>query len=80
MNNLSGFVQASHIIATALDVVQTSHSYGDVMLLTKASEHSKVSISLFLLLFTITSFPEADYFILINGNHKLNLSIHAAKT
>ncbi|CAA6656619.1 unnamed protein product [Spirodela intermedia] len=33
--------RASHIIATALDVVQTSHSYGDVMLLTKASEHSK---------------------------------------
>ncbi|KAI3429017.1 uncharacterized protein J3R85_008838 [Psidium guajava] len=30
--------RASHAIATALNVTQTSHSYGDVMLLTKASE------------------------------------------
>ncbi|MQL74244.1 hypothetical protein Taro_006594 [Colocasia esculenta] len=32
---------ASHTISTALNVVQTSHSYGDVMLLTRASELGK---------------------------------------
>ncbi|TQD87682.1 hypothetical protein C1H46_026770 [Malus baccata] len=30
--------RTSHAIATALNVVQTSHSYGDLMLLTKASQ------------------------------------------
>ncbi|XP_022147341.1 lysophospholipid acyltransferase LPEAT2 [Momordica charantia] len=30
--------RTSHAIATSLNVVQTSHSYGDLMLLTKASE------------------------------------------
>uniref|UniRef100_A0A1D1ZL95 Lysophosphatidylcholine acyltransferase 2 n=2 Tax=Anthurium amnicola TaxID=1678845 RepID=A0A1D1ZL95_9ARAE len=33
--------RASHAMASALNVVQTSHSYGDVMLLTKALERAK---------------------------------------
>lgn len=31
-------MQTSHAIATALNVVQTSHSFGDLMLLMKASQ------------------------------------------
>lgn len=37
-------MQTSHAIATALNVVQTSHSYGDLMLLTRASQSKQVHI------------------------------------
>ncbi|KAK2650475.1 hypothetical protein Ddye_017964 [Dipteronia dyeriana] len=38
--------KTSHVLASALNVVQTSHSYGDVMLYTRASQlkHEKASI------------------------------------
>lgn len=36
-------LQTSHIIATALNVVQTLHSYGDMLLCSKASEFKQVS-------------------------------------
>ncbi|XP_071932558.1 lysophospholipid acyltransferase LPEAT2 isoform X3 [Coffea arabica] len=40
--------RTSHAIATALNVVQTSHSYGDLMLLTKASEFKQDKPSLYM--------------------------------
>lgn len=44
-------MQTSHAIATALNVVQTSHSHGDLMLITKASEFKQVIFtSLYLLI------------------------------
>jgi len=36
-------VQASHAIASALNTVQTGHSYGDIMLHIKAQEAKHVS-------------------------------------
>lgn len=38
-------MQTSHAIATALNVTETSHSYGDLMLLTKALQSRQVCIS-----------------------------------
>ena len=35
-------VQTSHALATGLNVIQTSHSYGDLMLLMKAIESKQV--------------------------------------
>ena len=40
-----GYVQTGRIIATALNVVQTSHSYGDAMLLAKATESKQVNFT-----------------------------------
>ena len=40
-----GYMQTSHAIATALNVVQTGHSYGDLMLNTKAHQAKQVCIS-----------------------------------
>lgn len=37
-------MQTSRVIASSLNVVQTSHSYGDLMLLTKALEFKQVFI------------------------------------
>ncbi|CAH2052814.1 unnamed protein product, partial [Thlaspi arvense] len=37
-NNVRLSQKASHAIATSLNVIQTSHSYGDLMLLNRASE------------------------------------------
>lgn len=37
-------MQTSRAIASALNVVQTSHSYGDIMLLEKALESNQVSV------------------------------------
>lgn len=39
-------VQTSHALATGLNVIQTSHSYGDLMLLMKAIESKQVCIFL----------------------------------
>lgn len=39
-------IQTSHAMASALNAVQTSHAYGDLMLLMKASELKEVCISL----------------------------------
>lgn len=36
-------LQTGHVIATALNVVQTLHSYGDMLLCSKASEFKQVS-------------------------------------
>lgn len=38
-------MQTSHAIASALNVVRTSHSYGDIMLLEKALQSKRVCIS-----------------------------------
>lgn len=38
-------VQTSHAIATALNVIRTSHSFGDLMLVMKASQSRQVCIS-----------------------------------
>lgn len=38
-------MQTSHAIATALNVIQTSHSFGDLMLVTKASQSRQVCVS-----------------------------------
>ncbi|KAM7275285.1 hypothetical protein ACFE04_017151 [Oxalis oulophora] len=40
--------RTSHSIASALNVVRTSHSYGDLMLITKASESKQEKVSNFL--------------------------------
>ncbi|KAM7472140.1 hypothetical protein LguiA_010323 [Lonicera macranthoides] len=40
--------RTGHAIATALNVVQTSHSYGDLMLLAKAAESKQENPSLFM--------------------------------
>uniref|UniRef100_A0A5B6ZLI9 Putative lysophospholipid acyltransferase LPEAT2 isoform X2 n=1 Tax=Davidia involucrata TaxID=16924 RepID=A0A5B6ZLI9_DAVIN len=40
--------RTSHAIATALNVVQTSHSYGDLMLLAKASQSKQENPSLYM--------------------------------
>ncbi|KAL7203576.1 hypothetical protein ACSBR2_016782 [Camellia fascicularis] len=46
--NAAHFAQrTSHVIATALNVVQTSHSYGDIMLLAKASESKQDNPTLY---------------------------------
>lgn len=37
--------QTSHAMCVALNVVQTSHSFGDVMLLAKANESKQVCLS-----------------------------------
>ena len=41
------WIQTSHAIAASLNVVQTSHSYGDLMLLNKASELKLVCVCVF---------------------------------
>nr|AZM65199.1 lysophospholipid acyltransferase 8 [Vitellaria paradoxa] len=47
--NAASFAQrTSHAMATALNVVQTSHSYGDLMLLAKASESKKENPALYM--------------------------------
>ncbi|XP_078447775.1 calcineurin B subunit-like protein isoform X2 [Wolffia australiana] len=46
LENASEFAErAGHVMATALDVVQTAHSYGDMMLISKASERAKGKLS-----------------------------------
>ncbi|CAL5381703.1 unnamed protein product [Camellia sinensis] len=46
--NAAHFAQrTSHVIATALNVVQTSHSYGDIMLVAKASESKQDNPTLY---------------------------------
>lgn len=44
-------MQTGHAIATALNVVQTSHSYGDLMLLTRASQSKQVHILSYIVLY-----------------------------
>ncbi|KAJ8633569.1 hypothetical protein MRB53_026905 [Persea americana] len=47
--NASHFAErTSYALASALNVVQTSHSYGDLMLLTKASQSKQEKVSLYL--------------------------------
>ncbi|KAG9156929.1 hypothetical protein Leryth_015516 [Lithospermum erythrorhizon] len=60
--------RTSHAIATALNVVQTSYSYGDTMLLTKASECKQKNPSLYMVemagvqsLFQISSIEAVDF-------------------
>ena len=68
-------LQTSHAIATALNVVQTSHSYGDLMLLTKASEFKQVCGMLvlsFRSLYTVEKFHNEslhDLFRVKNYHH-----------
>ncbi|XP_012083510.1 lysophospholipid acyltransferase LPEAT2 isoform X2 [Jatropha curcas] len=70
--------RASHAIASALNVVQTFHSYGDLMLLMKASESNKEKPSSFMVemakvesLFHISSLEAVDFldkFLSMNPN------------
>lgn len=60
-------MQTSRAMATALNVVQTPHSYGDLMLLTKAAQANQVCnfFFLFSIAFTIYILPNYSYFISI---------------
>ena len=50
-------MQTSRAMATALNVVQTPHSYGDLMLLTKAAQENKeCTFFFFLVLHSISIF------------------------
>lgn len=41
------YMQTSHAMAAALNVVQTSHSFGDLMLLVKAAESKSKQVFFF---------------------------------
>lgn len=41
------YMQTSHAMAAALNVVQTSHSFGDLMLLVKAAESKSKQVFIF---------------------------------
>lgn len=70
--------RTSHILATALNVVQTSHSYGDVMLLMKAAESNQAEPSAYMvemarteLLHHVNSLEAVDFldkFLSMNPN------------
>lgn len=52
----ANYMQTAHAMCTALNVVHTSHSFGDVMLLSKASESKQVHHAYMTVAFLTTSF------------------------
>ncbi|KAL3536900.1 hypothetical protein ACH5RR_000266 [Cinchona calisaya] len=78
--------RTSHAIATALNVVQTSHSYGDVLLLTKASEFNQDKPSLYMVemawvessfhLSTLEAVDLLDIFLSMNPDSSGHVTIH----
>ncbi|XP_071932557.1 lysophospholipid acyltransferase LPEAT2 isoform X2 [Coffea arabica] len=78
--------RTSHAIATALNVVQTSHSYGDLMLLTKASEFKQDKPSLYMVemawiessfrLSTLAAVDLLDKFLSMNPDSSGHVTFH----
>ncbi|KAB1200891.1 Lysophospholipid acyltransferase LPEAT2 [Morella rubra] len=78
--------RTSHAIATALNVVQTSHSYGDLMLLMKAAESRQKKPSSYMVemarvesLFHISSLQAVDFldkFLSMNPNTSGRVKFH----
>ncbi|KAL3517062.1 hypothetical protein ACH5RR_023964 [Cinchona calisaya] len=78
--------RTSHAIATGLNVVQTSHSYGDLMLLTKASEFKQVKPSLYMVemawiessfhLSNLEAVDLLDKFLSMNPDSSGHVTIH----
>ncbi|XP_027162734.1 lysophospholipid acyltransferase LPEAT2 isoform X1 [Coffea eugenioides] len=78
--------RTSHAIATALNVVQTSHSYGDLMLMTKASEFKQDKPSLYMVemawiessfrLSTLEAVDLLDKFLSMNPDSSGHVTFH----
>ncbi|MCD7467613.1 hypothetical protein HAX54_005156 [Datura stramonium] len=78
--------RTGHAVASALNVVQTSHSYGDVLLLSKALEANQENPSLYLVemagleaAFHLSSLEAVDFldvFLSMNLNSRGQVEIH----
>ncbi|CAN4111671.1 unnamed protein product [Withania somnifera] len=78
--------RAGHVVASALNVVQTSHSYGDVLLLSKALEANQENPSLYLVemaglevAFHLSSLEAVDFldvFLSMNPDSRGQVKIH----
>ncbi|KAF6160409.1 hypothetical protein GIB67_019178 [Kingdonia uniflora] len=78
--------RTSYAIANALNVVQTSHSYGDIMLLTKASQSKQEKASSYMVemarmenslnISTLEAIDFLDAFLSMNPNRSGNVQLH----
>ncbi|XP_059651494.1 lysophospholipid acyltransferase LPEAT2 [Cornus florida] len=78
--------RTSHAIATSLNVIQTSHSYGDLMLLTRASQSKQEKPSLYMVemarvessfhLSTLEAVDFLDKFLSMNPDPSGHVEIH----